>query len=165
MESSGEVCFDERWSIMGACAVIGILFYVLLPPLRVLTLGKESALHETLFQKYKLGKEWYEAAMMALKAGSAVVGVLFTTFPLFQLLAALIMQTLSYTILIRERPYLEARDGTLDAVLLLATIAQLLVGLLAYVGAPDGLVIAMIAPVDNIVIRWRLNNVAAFLAD
>jgi len=147
VESTGMACFAGDWWGVAAGAFASLLLCVLWPVRKILSLGKQSAndisMHELLFGKYERGKERYEAATMALKAATAMVTTLFSTFPLLQMLAVLALQCGALALLRREQPYLEQRDDDVDGVLLACTVVQLLLGLLAYAGVPQELVIAV----------------------
>ena len=145
MECGGDhdhVKLTNWWALTLAAFLVGLPLCVLLPPRLILRLGKDPAMHELLFRKYERGKARYEAATMGLKAATVVAMTLFSALPLLQSLAALALQCGALALLRRDRPFRTRRDGETDAVLLWCTIAQLLVGLVAYAGAPEALVSA-----------------------
>ena len=88
--------------------------------------------------RYKRGSEWYEVGIFALKAGEAVITTLFSTFSLFQLLATMAMQVAALRLLWRAQPYVDRRTNALDALLVVATVVQLGLGLVACVAAVEG---------------------------
>lgn len=146
VESTGELCFTEDWLPSGVLSLFGLKLFVLLPAMLIWELGKDAAYHDSLFEKYEDGKEWYEVFLLKLRFMEGAVGLLFSTFSVMQAVMVMVLQCRSLAVLKKYQPYDDQKMDDLDTALVKITIVQLVLGLLAYAGMPELIItIAMLA--------------------